>query len=75
MRRPDDCPQGQGSPRPVVPTLAGPGGDLAREAQKVLGDYVTEINHHDVRAVRELFTGYMLHSRTLSDMRARSTAG
>jgi hypothetical protein len=71
MRRPDDCRQGQGSALPVVPTLAGPGGDLAREAQKVLGDYVTQINHHDVRAVRELFTGYLLRGRTLSDMRAQ----
>lgn len=69
MRRPDGCRQGQGSALPVVPTLAGPGGDLAREAQKVLGDYVTQINRHDVRGVRDLFTGRLLDGRTRSDMR------
>jgi Trypsin-like peptidase domain len=71
MRRPDDCRQGQGSTLPLVPTLAGPGGDLAREAQKVLGEYVTEINRHNVRAVRDLFTGYLVAGRRLSDMRAQ----
>jgi hypothetical protein len=71
MRRPDDCRQGQGSPLPVVPVLAGPGGDLAHEAQEVLGDYLTQINRHDVRAVRELMTGYLLRDRTLSQMRVQ----
>jgi hypothetical protein len=71
MRRRDDCRQGQGSALPLVPTLAGPGGDLARESQKVLGEYLTEINRHNVQAVRDLMTGGLLENRTRSDMRAQ----
>jgi Trypsin-like peptidase domain len=70
MRKPADCSEGRGSLLPVVPVLAGPGGDLARETQKMLGEYVTEVNRHNVRAVRDMFTG-VVRDRTLDQMRAQ----
>ena len=57
--RPADCTEAKGPQAPVVPVLDGPNGELAEEAQRLLGDYLTALNRHDEQRVRDLFTGHL----------------
>jgi hypothetical protein len=64
--RPPDCTEAKGSQGAVVPELDGPNGELAEEAQRLLGDYLTALNRHDAQGVRDLFTGYLEESPSQS---------
>jgi trypsin-like peptidase len=62
--RPSDCTEAKGPQAPVVPELDGPEGDLAEQAQRLLGDYLTALNRHDAERVHDLFTGDLEESES-----------
>ncbi len=72
--RPADCTEAKGAQAPVVPELDGPNGELADQAQRLLGEYLTALNRHDAEAVHDVFTGDLEEnpSQSVSNLRKRN---